>query len=70
MTAPGIPVLTWTRLWRTHSCVPGRDSSRRKDAELLHSVHTSVNAARISACATNTTVDMQTGRHKKGRVSA
>ena len=39
-------------LWRTHSCVPRRDSSRRKDADLRHSVHTSVNAARTSACAT------------------
>ncbi len=49
----GLTVLT-DQLWRTHSCVPRRDSSRRKDAELVHSVHTSVNAARTSACATYT----------------
>src|SRR5229473_2973341 len=42
--------------WRTHSCVPRRDSSRRlfgSDDDSRASVETSLDAARRSACATS-----------------
>ena len=42
-------------MWRTHSCVPRRDSSRRLVLNLYHrqaSVETSLDAARMSAYAT------------------
>src|SRR5580704_11812344 len=41
-----------TEMWRTHSCVPRRHSCRRLAKSQQHGVHTSVNAARTSACAT------------------
>src|SRR5580704_3748372 len=46
--------------WRAHSRVPRRQSCRRL-ARIHHSVHTSVNAARRSACATGgfTTSEMR-----------
>jgi hypothetical protein len=42
-------------MWRTHSCVPRRDSSRRLVLNLYHrqaSVEMSLDAARMSAYAT------------------
>ena len=42
--------------YRTHSCVPRRDSSRRLVLNLYHrqtSVETSLDTARTSACGTN-----------------
>jgi len=42
-------------MWRTHSCVPRRDSSRRLVLNWHHtrtSVETSLDTARMSACAT------------------
>src|SRR5437870_5247989 len=40
-------------MWRTHSCVPCRHSWRHSSPK---SVHTSVNAARMSACATRNAI--------------
>src|SRR5262249_10943078 len=39
-------------LWRTHSCVPGRDSSRPLSSRNMPCVGVSAGAARTSACAT------------------
>jgi hypothetical protein len=52
-------------MWRTHSCVPRRDSSRRLVLNLSHrqaSVEMSLDAARTSACATIRCVQRETGR--------
>ena len=43
---------SWRTAWRTHSCVPCRDSSRHLLARGKPGVGTSADAARTSACAT------------------
>jgi len=44
---------SWRPMWRTHSCVPCRDSSRHLLARGKPGVGTSADAARTSACATS-----------------